>query len=167
MFGQPKLKFEAAGYSVEIQVLFRENRRIVYREQGHAVDIGAEAVGPKWNQLNAILPAGTGSSDAERIAKNVANALSHLGYEYAIFERGEDQVVPERERIEAEDRLRDLGFKASTVPGGRVQLTRAGIPLTSQKKFTPSDAMDVMRTVSAVRGVRPTHKLLAKSGGAL
>lgn len=165
MSGRPKLKFEATEYSVEIQVLFRENRRIVYREQRHVINVDAEVVGPKWNQLNAMMPAGVARAEAERIAQNLADALSHLGYEYMIYERGQNENVPEGERVEARDRLRGLGLEANVLPGGQVNLKR--ISQVEDRKFAPSVGIDMMKWVSDVRGVRSTLRLLAKSRAAL
>lgn len=166
MFDTHRLRFEADDYSIEIQILFRENRKILYRERGgRNLDIDAEAVGPKWNQLNAVFPATISGAEAERIARNLAQALSHLGYEYLIYERGQNQIVSDIKRAEVKDRLRGLGFEASLLHGDKVKLKRIGP--AEDKKFTPTDGIDVMKAVCDLRGVRSTLKLLAKSQAAL
>jgi hypothetical protein len=163
---RPKLKFETAEYSVEIQVLFRENRQIVYRENGRTVDFGAEAVGPDWDQLNAMVPAGIEATDRDRIVANVAGALSQMGYEYVIFERGEKEAVLESERELAKNRLRDMGFEASVLSDEQVKLTRTPGSQSTKKQFTPQDGIEMMKWVSALRETRSTPKVLVKSKSA-
>jgi len=87
-------KFETPEYSVEIQTTFREGRWIVYREKDRIINFSAEAVGRKWEQLNAMAPAGLEGAELDRIVANVAKALEGLGYEYVILQRGDGQTVP-------------------------------------------------------------------------
>jgi len=165
-------KFETPEYSVEIQTTFREGRWIVYREKDRIINFSAEAVGRKWEQLNARAPAGLEGAELDRIVANVAKALEGLGYEYVILQRGEGQTVPEAERAEARNRLRQLGSEASASKGSapesrdQVKLTRVPGDEVTNRKFSPADAVEIMRCVTMVRSVRYAPKILAQSKAA-
>jgi hypothetical protein len=84
-----------------------------------------------------------------------------------IIERGKKEVVPESQRAEARNRLREMGFEASVSDHERkVNVTRIPGGAAPDKKHTSTDAVEVMRCVSAVRGYRDLPKILAKSKSA-
>jgi len=161
-------KFLGPEYSVEIQPIFRREWQIVYRERSRIFDFGAEVVGPKWTQVNAMAPEGVEEGELKRIVQNIATVLRQQGYEYVFWKRGEKQVFSESERETAKTRLREMGFEATVAPGGeQVKLAKSPGATHRTNKFTPADSIEVSRCVMILRGYRYLPKILARSDAAV
>lgn len=80
--------------------------------------------------------------------------------------------MPEAERAAARNRRRQLGFEASASKGPapeskeQVKLMRVPGDKVANRKFSPVDAVEIMRCVTAVRAVRYAPKILAQSKAA-
>lgn len=164
LLGYRDRKYRGDEFSVRIQPKFREIVSVIYTRDGEMLNLGGERIGRKWEGIQVGIPPEVEPGRISQIVRDLEAAFQSMGYGYVITAPARTEVVPESERQDAIDELREMGYEVEVSPDRKqIRQKRVAGSVPPTVETARKQAQRMMTLLQSARGMRIHLDIIAKS----